>query len=111
MLGQEVKTAEAEAKKAADAGVTETKKADAAEASAAAEVKTAKAKAKKAADAKVTETKKASDVYIKEGKDRTIPSIGRLQGRRRSSRRRQRQSRRRKTRTTRTPQTWTSQTT
>ena len=51
--GQEVNTAKAKAKKAVDANVVETKKAAAAEASAAAEVKTAEAKAKKAADAEV----------------------------------------------------------
>ena len=58
--GQEVQTAEDEAKKAADAEVAETKKAAAAETSAAAEVKTAKAEAKKSADAEVAETKKAA---------------------------------------------------
>ena len=47
---QEVKTAEAKKKKSADAEVAETKKAAAAEASAAAEVKTTEAKAKKSAD-------------------------------------------------------------
>ena len=46
--GQEVKMAEAEGKKVADAEVAETKKAAAAEASAATEVKTAEAEAKKA---------------------------------------------------------------
>ena len=58
--GQEVKTAEAEARKAADAEVAETKKAAAYEASAAAEVKTTKAEAKKAADAEVAETRKSA---------------------------------------------------
>ena len=60
LSGQEEKTAEAKAKKAADTEVAEKKKATAAEASTAAEVKTAEAKAKKAADAKVAETRKAS---------------------------------------------------